>query len=65
MSELQGLLNQEAILANRGEGDSDERKLIHTMIRLKRPNPPPACFGDDDCSIDTLVHCPWRIDCGT
>lgn len=64
MSHIQELLNREAILANEGKADSEERKQIHTMIRLERANPPPTCFGDDDCSINTLVHCPWRIDCG-
>jgi len=65
MSHIQELLNREAILANEGKADSEERKQIHTMIRLKRFNPAPACFGDDDCSTSVLSQCPWRIDCGT
>jgi hypothetical protein len=65
MTELQDLLDHEANLANNGQGDSEERKQIHTIIRLKRDETlRPSCFGDDDCSIITLSRCPWRIDCG-
>jgi hypothetical protein len=64
MSELQELLNQEAMLSNTGYADSEERKKIHTIIRLKRPAPPPVCFGLDDCSTMMLARCPWRMDCG-
>lgn len=64
MSELQDLLNQEAILANTGKGDSEERMKIHTIIRLKREGPGPFCFGHDDCSTLALSTCAWRIDCG-
>ena len=64
MNELQELLDQEARLSNAGHSDSEERKKIHTLIRLKRQSPPPYCFGDDDCGIGILQHCPWRMDCG-
>ena len=63
MSTLQDLLDQEARLSNTGKGDSEERKKILTIIRLKRIAPPPTCFGDDDCSIMMLSRCPWRMDC--
>lgn len=65
MSELQALLDQEAQLSNEGRGDSEERKKIHTIIRLQRQTPPPFCFGDDDCSTHILSMCPWRMDCGS
>ena len=65
MSNLQDLLNQEAALSNSGRGNSLERQEIHTIIRLKRDNPAPPCFGEDDCSTLVLSTCPWRIDCGT
>lgn len=64
MNELQMLLNQEAMLSNTGHGDSMQRQEIHTLIRLKRQEPAPHCFGDDDCSTLILSQCPWRIDCG-
>lgn len=63
--ELQALLDREAELSNTGQGDSEERTKIHTIIRLQRQSPPPVCFGDDDCSSLMLSMCPWRIDCGT
>ena len=66
MSEMQDLLNQEAILSNAGKGDSIERQTILTLIRLKRDDKwRPVCFGDDDCSTLALSTCPWRMDCGT
>lgn len=61
---LQYLLDQEAKLSNAGKGDSEERQQLLTIIRLKRAAPPPVCFGEDDCSIGMLTHCPWRMDCG-
>lgn len=65
MSEIQDLLNQEANLSNAGQGNSDERMRIHTLIRLKRDEQyRPPCFGEDDCSTLMLSTCPWRIDCG-
>lgn len=60
---LQDLLNQEARLSNAGQGDSEERQKILTVIRLKR-GVPPVCFGEDDCSTNALSQCPWRMDCG-
>lgn len=66
MTEMQALLNEEAFYANNGRGDSEERKQLHTLIRLKRSDlPPPPCFGHDDCSTLMLSTCPWRMDCGT
>ena len=64
MNTIQELLDKEATLANTGQGDSEERMQIHTIIRLKREAPPPVCFGQDDCSIGTLSRCAWRMDCG-
>lgn len=61
---LQDLLNEEATLCNTGHRDSEERKAIHTMIRLQRTDRPP-CFGEDDCSTFMLSRCAWRMDCGT
>ena len=61
---LQDMLDREAVLCNMGMADSEERKQLHTIIRLKRESPPPVCFGEDDCSIARLAHCPWRMDCG-
>lgn len=66
MSEMQDLLNQEASLGNAGQGNSDERMRIHTLIRLKRDEQyRPPCFGLDDCSTLMLSTCPWRMDCGS
>mgnify|MGYP003353240918 CR=1 FL=1 len=64
MSSMQELLDKEAMLSNSGQDDSLERQQILTIIRLKRQAPPPVCFGEDDCSIARLTHCPWRMDCG-
>jgi len=64
MTTLQDLLDQEARLSNTGQGSSEEREKIHTIIRLKRGSEQPYCFGHDDCGIGILLHCPWRIDCG-
>lgn len=61
---IQELLDQEAWLSNNGKGDSEERRKIHTMIRLQRQLPAPVCFGYDDCSTHILSRCPWRMDCG-
>jgi hypothetical protein len=63
MTEIQQLLNREALLSNTGHGDSIERQELHTMIRLMRTDQPP-CFGEDDCSTVMLSRCPWRMDCG-
>lgn len=64
LRELQKLLNEEALLSNSGQGDSEERKKIHTLIRLKRTDQP-SCFGHDDCGSVTLSMCAWRMDCGS
>jgi hypothetical protein len=62
---IQDLLDKEAWLSNNGQGDSEERMKIHTLIRLRRDeNVRPDCFGDDDCSTRILSMCPWRMDCG-
>ena len=62
---IQDLLDEEAWLSNNGQGDSEERMKIHTMIRLRRDeNARPFCFGEDDCSTRILSMCPWRMDCG-
>jgi hypothetical protein len=65
VNELQDLLNEEAKLSNAGLGDSIERQKILTVIRLKREQPAPVCFGHDDCSTSMLSMCPWRMDCGS
>lgn len=62
---IQDLLNQEAKLSNAGKGDSEERQKILTVIRLKREQPAPHCFGEDDCSTMMLSRCAWRMDCGS
>lgn len=64
MTPIQELLNQEAMLANSGQGRSVERKEIHTAIRLMRGSNEPPCFGADDCSTSILSTCAWRMDCG-
>lgn len=62
---LQELLDKEAVLANTGKTESKERMEIHTLIRLARDERyRPPCFGEDDCSTEMLMRCPWRIDCG-
>jgi hypothetical protein len=65
MSKIQELLDKEANMANTGQGNSDFRKIIHAEIKVLRGNVSPHCWGEDDCSINMLMHCPWRIDCGT
>ena len=65
MKSIQILLDEEAWLSNNGQGDSEERMKIHTMIRLRRDESArPDCFGYDDCSTRILSMCPWRMDCG-
>ena len=64
-TEIQSLLNEEALLSNTGQGSSPERAKLHTLIRLIRSDmPEPSCFGEDDCSTIMLSQCPWRMDCG-
>lgn len=64
MATIQELLDQEAKLSNSGYGDSDFRKIVLEEIRQRRGTEPPACFGEDDCSTNILMRCPWRMDCG-
>ena len=64
MKTIQEMLDEEAWISNNGKGDSDERMKLHTAIRLKRMQPAPVCFGEDNCSSRILSMCPWRIDCG-
>lgn len=65
MKSIQDLLDEEAWFSNNGQGASEERMKIHTMIRLRRDeNARPVCFGHDDCSTRILSMCPWRMDCG-
>lgn len=59
---LQDLLAQEAQLGNSGK--KKEQEQIHVIIILKRGHIPPSCWGEDDCSSNILLTCPWRIDCG-
>ena len=63
LDRLQELLDEEATLGNNGK--IEERKPILMLIKLMRGNRPRVCWGDDDCSTKTLMHCPWRIDCGS
>lgn len=62
---IQDMLDKEATLSNAGQGQSDERQQLLTMIRLKRNEQyRPPCFGEDDCSTSILSRCAWRMDCG-
>jgi hypothetical protein len=63
MSRIQELLDKEATMANEGH-DNDFRKIILIEIKQLRGNDAPECWGEDDCSTNTLMRCPWRIDCG-
>ena len=63
MSRIQELLDKEAELSNRGQ-NNDFRWIIHAEIKQLRGNDAPECWGEDDCSTNTLIRCPWRIDCG-
>lgn len=66
MSILQDLLDKEAKLSNSGNGDGKERQDILKEIRNIRKNMhQPFCFGQDDCSTNMLIKCPWRMDCGS
>ncbi len=57
--DTQQLLGDQAALSNQLYDVKQE-------IRRRLENQPkPPCFGDDDCSTETLSRCPWRIDCGT
>jgi hypothetical protein len=63
ISHIQKLLDKEATMANSGQ-DNDFRKIIHIEIKQLRGNDSPSCWGEDDCSTNMLMRCPWRIDCG-
>jgi hypothetical protein len=63
MSELQDLLDKEAALGNAGFLKTRLKAL--EKIKLLRGDNPPVCHGQDDCSTQCLMVCPWRIDCGT
>ena len=56
MDKLQELLDKEAALSN------ERRDVINEIIKL-RGSLQPHCWGEDDCSTNMLVHCPWRVDC--
>jgi len=62
MSKIQELLDKEATMANEGH-DNDFRKIILLEIKHLRGSDAPACWGEDDCSTNMLMRCPWRIDC--
>lgn len=64
MTEIQRLLNHEALLSNTGKGDSEERKAVHRQIIAMRGTDKPDCHGHDDCSTLILSMCPFRVDCG-
>lgn len=64
MKSIQDLLDEEARLANTGHAKSREREKIHVEIVLRRGDTSPPCWGEDDCSTNMLMRCPWRIDCG-
>ena len=64
-SPIQDLLDEEASIKCDSIENIEQREQLHTLIRLMRNETQrPQCFGEDDCSINTLVRCPWRIDCG-
>ena len=58
MDQLQELLNKSAKLSN-------ELLHVNNQIKKYRGTNPPVCWGHDDCSINMLSTCPWRIDCGS
>jgi len=64
MSHIQDLLDKEAQLSNSGQ-NNEFRWMIHAEIKQLRGSDAPACWGEDDCSTNVLMRCPWRIDCGT
>lgn len=66
MTHLQQLLDKEAELSNRGQ-NNDLRWMIHAEIKhIRGPESmAPSCWGEDDCSTNMLMRCPWRIDCGS
>jgi hypothetical protein len=65
-SYIQGLLNEEAKMSNKGMNKEHPfRKIILEEIRQLRGTEAPACFGHDDCSTIVLSQCPFRMDCGS
>lgn len=58
---IQELLDMEAQLANAGKDNEHVVKIIRDL----RGKVEPPCFGEDDCSTNFLMRCPWRMDCGT
>ena len=64
MTKVQDLLDLEARLSNEGRGDCQERLDAHQQIKQLRGDDPRPCWGEDDCSTNFLMRCPWRIDCG-
>ncbi len=64
MSTIQDLLDKEARLSNEGHGKSEFRIIVLEEIKRLRGNDAPVCWGEDDCSTNMLMRCPWRIDCG-
>lgn len=66
MTRIQELLNEEAKMSNKGmDKEHPFRKIVLEEIRQLRGFPPPACFGQDDCSTTILSQCPFRMDCGS
>lgn len=64
-SHIQQLLDREARMSNEGlDKNHPFRKIIHEEIKSLRGNQAPICHGEDDCSTNMLMRCPWRIDCG-
>lgn len=63
ISHIQKLLDKEASMSNAGQ-NNDFRKIIHIEIKQLRGHDSPSCWGEDDCSTNMLMRCPWRIDCG-
>ena len=69
MDETQELLDLEAKINNLRSRSLDTKLdnlhlRVIELIKQKRGNVSPICWGKDDCSIKCLIRCPWRIDCG-
>ena len=63
--DLQDLLDKDAQLSNSGvERSHPFRKIVREEIVMRRGSNKPICHGEDDCSTNLLMRCPWRIDCG-
>jgi len=62
MSHIQQLLDESVVQGR--QGDKQKQHELFEQIRKLRMNPPPPCFGEDDCSTLMLSMCPWRMDCG-